>query len=260
VASRKEEQQRRRAERLAAEQRESQAAQRRLMAGYIVAGGLALAVVVGLVIVLTSGGGNGGSQDSGDFPEEAHVQVFSGTTDGLSTDDREGTPPPAVANGDLEAAAEEAGCELDLDLPDEGSSHFTDENKKQDYTTNPPTSGDHYGVPTETASGAMADGAYSEPPIASRLVHSLEHGRVEIQYSPDLSNDEQLELKGVFDEEPAGVLLFPNPDMPYDVAVTAWTQMATCDTYAGAATLDMIRAFRDIYRGQGPEPVPLVTG
>ena len=89
------------------------------------------------------------------------------------------------------------------------------------------------------------------------LVHSLEHGRIEIQYSPDLPEEDQLALKGVFDEDPAGMLLFPNPEMPYDVAVTAWTQLMACDTYEGAATLDAIRDFRDTYRGQGPEPVAL---
>ena len=54
------------------------------------------------------------------------------------------------------------------------------------------------------------------------------------------------------------MLLFPNPEMPYEVAATAWTQMLGCDTYEGEATLDAIRAFRDTYRGQGPEPVPIV--
>jgi hypothetical protein len=87
------------------------------------------------------------------------------------------------------------------------------------------------------------------------FVHSLEHGRIEIQYSPDLPEDQQLELKGVFDESPQGVLMFPNPDMPYEVAVTAWTNMMTCDRYEGRATLDAIRDFRDIYRGNGPEQI-----
>ena len=90
--------------------------------------------------------------------------------------------------------------------------------------------------------------------------HSMEHGRIEIQYNPDLSEEDQLALKGVFDEDPAGVLFFPNEVMEDDVAVTAWTQLMTCPTYEGAATLDAIRDFRDIYRGQGPEDVPLVTG
>ncbi len=51
--------------------------------------------------------------------------------------------------------------------------------------------------------------------------------------------------------------MFPDPDMPYDVAVTAWTQLAGCDKYEGGATLDVIRSFRDTYRGQGPENFPL---
>jgi hypothetical protein len=50
-------------------------------------------------------------------------------------------------------------------------------------------------------------------------------------------------------------LLFPNDEMPYDVAVTAWTQLVGCDKYEGAPTLDVIRDFRDQYLGQGPEPV-----
>ena len=50
--------------------------------------------------------------------------------------------------------------------------------------------------------------------------------------------------------------MFPNPDMPYDVAITAWTQLAGART-TRATTLDVLRTFRDIYRGQGPEFFPL---
>lgn len=252
MSSRKEEQERRRTERMAAEQREGQAARRRMLAGYIVAGALSLAVVVGLVIVLTSGGGDGSGTSSGDFPEDAHIQAQSGITHEFAPDDREGTPPPPVQQADLETAAEAANCDLQLNLPDEGSTHIQGE-KAPDYKTSPPTSGNHN--PEQ-----QADGAYIEQPDNIFTVHSLEHGRVDIQYSPDLSEDEQLALKGVFDEDPAGILLFPNDDMPYAVAATAWTQLLGCDTYEGAATLDAIRAFRDIYLGQGPEDVPLVTG
>ena len=37
----------------------------------------------------------------------------------------------------------------------------------------------------------------------------MEHGRVLIQYSPELPERDQLEIKGVFEESPPGVLLFP---------------------------------------------------
>ncbi len=252
MASRKEEQERRRAERLAAEQRESSSAQRRMMAGYIVAGALTLAVVVGLVIVRASGGDDGGT-DSGDFPENAHVQAQSGFDHDFEPDEREGTPPPALEIGDLDAAAKAAGCELQLDLAEEGSTHIPLTDDVPDYKTSPPTSGDHN-------EEQQADGAWAEQPDDIYTVHALEHGRINIQYSPDLSEDEQLELKGVFDDDPAGALFFPNEDMPYDVAATAWTQMIGCETYEGSATLDAIRDFRDVYRGQGPEDVAIVTG
>jgi hypothetical protein len=250
VATRKEERERRRAERLAAEQQAQSAQRRRLMAGYVVAGALTLAVVVGLVIVVASGGDDGGSE-GGDAPENAHVQVQSGFTHGVAFDDREGTPPPPIQQGDLKAAAKAANCELMENLRDEGNQHVTNEGGI-DYQTNPPTSGDHNAE-------QQADGAYSEMPEPWHVVHSLEHGRIEIQYSPDLPEEDQLALKGVFDEAPDGVLFFPNPDMPYEVAATAWTQLIGCETYEGDATLDAIRDFRDIYQGQGPEAVPMTV-
>jgi hypothetical protein len=252
VPTRKEEQERRRAERLAAEQQAHSAERRRLMAGYIVAGALTLAVVIGLVVALASGGDDGGS-DGGDIPENAHVQVQSGFTHDVPFDDREGTAPPELQQGDLQKAAQAAGCDLQLDLTEEGNQHVTNQSGIK-YKTNPPTSGDHNAE-------QLADGAYSEMPDPWYVVHSLEHGRIEIQYSPDLPEEDQLALKGVFDEEPEGVLFFPNPDMPYEVAATAWTQLIGCDTYEGDATLDAIRDFRDIYLGQGPEgAIPIVTG
>ena len=152
----------------------------------------------------------------------------------MEPDGRDGIDPPALQLGDLEAAAKAARCDLQLDLDDEGNTHFSDENRVPDYKTSPPTSGDHYANLAETAAGALADGAYLNTPPVARAVHSMEHGRVLIQYSPDLSEAEQLEIKGVFEESPQGVLMFPNPDMPYDVAITAWTQLAGCESYEGA--------------------------
>ena len=249
----KEERERRRQERLEAERRELAAARRRLIFGYVTAGLLAAAVVVGLVIVVLSGGDDTPQVNGKDIPEAAHVQIKTGSLQGYDLDDRTGTPPPALQQGDLEAAADAAGCDLQLDLPDEGNTHLQSKSDTPTYKTNPPTSGDHWPEP-------LADGAYAEHPNPIYTVHSMEHGRVEIQYSPDLPEKDQLAIKGVFDEDPPGMLLFPNPKMPYDVAVTAWTQLLGCRKYEGEATLDAIRDFRDIYRGQGPESqIPVVV-
>jgi hypothetical protein len=245
MPTRREDRERRRAERLAAERAQASAERRRLIIGYIVAGVLGAAVLAGIVIAVAgSGGGNGPDPD--DIPDAAHVQIQSGTIDDVPLWDQEGTPPPELQQGDLETAAKEANCDLQLDLPDEGNTHVRDDTVN--YKTNPPTSGNHNPNP-------QADGAYTEMPDPVHFVHSLEHGRIEIQYSPDLPEDEVLELKGVFDESSDGVLFFPNPDMPYEVAVTAWRQLMGCKKYEGRATLDAIRDFRDIYLGNGPEQI-----
>ena len=253
MASRREEQAKRRAERLEAERRAAESERRRMILGYVVAGLLSAAVIAGIFIAISSGGGDEEVRvDGEELPEEASIEVQSGFVHDVSPDGREGTPPAPLAQGDLEVAAEEAGCELQLDLEDEGSNHISKD--FPDYGTEPPTSGDHHAE-------QQADGAYSERVLPQHAVHALEHGRVAIQYSPDLPEAEQLELKGLFDEDPAAMLLFPNPDMPYEVAVTAWTQLLGCERDEGHATIDAIRAFRDIYRGQGPEPFAVqITG
>ena len=247
------EREQRRAERLAAERREAANERRRLLLGYAVAAVLGLAVVVGIVIVIANSGGGDSTPtvDGEEIPSAAHIEPQSGFLHDLSPDGRPGTPPPPLEQGDLATSAEEAGCELMLDLEDEGSTHLSKREDAPDYQTNPPTSGDHW--PEQ-----LADGAFSEFPDPIYSVHALEHGRIVIQYSPDLPEADQLALKGLFDEDFDGMLLFPNPEMPYDVAATAWTQMIGCDSFEGRATLDAIRNFRDTYRGQGPEPVPIV--
>jgi hypothetical protein len=255
MASRKEEKERLRQQRLAAERAAVSRGRSRLIAGYVVAGILSAAVLAGLVAVIASGGSDGGV----DACSEAHIVNSGGTFRDLEPDCREGTTPPAIQVADLQISAEQAGCELRLDLRDEGNTHVPNSTPVK-YTTVPPTSGNHNPVP-------INDGAYTTPITGNQdqvtnmrsAVHALEHGRVEIQYKPSLPEDQQLALKGVFDEDPDGMLLFPNPDMPDDVAVTAWTNEVVCPAY-NETVLDVIRNFRDTYRGNGPEQVPINLG
>ena len=253
MSSRREEKERLRAERLAAERAASSSARRRLFAGYLVAGLLGAAVIAGLVVVIASGGNGSASADA---CEEAHIQLAGGSFTGLEPDCRQGTPPPAIQFGDLAESAEEANCQLRTNLPEEGHIHVPD-SQPVEYKTTPPTSGNHN--PTW-----IADGAYTTPvtsdtsssPNIRNAVHSMEHGRVEIHYKPSLPEDQQLALKGVFDEDSDGMLLFPDPDMPDDVAITAWRNIVVCPSY-DPLVLDVIRNFRDTYRGNGREQVPI---
>jgi hypothetical protein len=248
MSSRREEKERLRAERLAAERAASSSARRRLFAGYLVAGLLAAAVVAGLVVVIASGEGDG---EAGDACDQAHIQN-TGSFSGLDPDCREGTAPPAIQFGDLAESVEQANCQLRVNLPDEGNIHVPDA-QPVEYETNPPTSGDHNPVPISDGAftTAVTDDTSKKPNIRNE-VHAMEHGRVLIHYNPMLPEDQQLALKGVFDRDPGGMLLFPDPDMPYDVAVTAWRNLVTCPKY-DPLVLDVVQNFRDTYRGNGPE-------
>jgi Protein of unknown function (DUF3105) len=218
----------------------------RLIVGYAIASTVVLAAAV-LIFVLASAGGDEVAEG------DAHINLNAaiGSTNGIEPDSRAGSPPPPVRTEALAAAAKRAGCDLRLELKDEGHAHIP-VGSPQRYGTNPPTSGDHVEAPYQ-----QADGAYTEMPAEIDLVHTLEHGRLEIQYSPELPEAGQLELKGLYDTMYGATLLFPNDRMPYAVAATTWTNLLGCPQYMGAATLDAIRAFGKAtwgrYGGEPPE-------
>ena len=251
MASKQEEKERLRAAREAAEQQDRTKERKQLILGYAVAGAIALAVVVGIVIAITSGGSGGGGET---VPETTHAnrvnEAYGGIVPkGITVDDRDAAEAPTDGNSaDLQAAASAANCELILEQKEEGSTHLAPNAAVPDYEANPPTSGDHSLEP-------LADGAFRETPSPLNYVHALEHGRVEIQYLSDLPEEQQQELLGLFDQAPAGMILFPNDDQPYTVAATAWTQTMGCDKFEGATTLDAIRAFRSAYLARGPEAI-----
>lgn len=237
MSSRKEQKEQLRQERLAAQQAADSAAQRKKLVGYGAAAVLGLAAIVAVVIALTAGGGDddGGAQ----APENAAA--------GAPTVSYAEDPPaiPEASEFDLEAAAEAAGCQLE-DPANEGADHVETDVQ---YRANPPTSGNHHPVPTE-------DGAYTSTPKTENTVHSLEHGRINIQFSPDLPQQQIDQLKALFDEDSYHVLLYPNgTDMPYQVAATTWDHALLCEEFS-PQIFDAIRAFKDQYRDQGPEFVP----
>jgi hypothetical protein len=198
----------------------------------------------------TGATGATGAGESADCEKKiAYIDPASGEFEGLAPDCREGTKLAVEKAGSLDQAAKAASCDLELNLKDEGNRHISPDAKTPDYKTDPPTSGDHDAVPA-------ADGAYLEAPPAINYVHSMEHGRVIIHYDPSLPRKDQLAIKGLFEDDPKGLLMFPNSDMPYAVATTAWTNLMGCDEYS-PEVLGAIQAFRDQFRGKGPEAIPL---
>jgi hypothetical protein len=240
---REEERERLRQARQEREKKQAGSERRRLMIGYGAAGVVGLAVLVGIVVAISSSGSNDGG--------EAHIDQRTGSTNGVQPDKRTGTEVPVAKVTDLQKAAKMADCDLRLKIEDEGKTHLPVTAPTPEYGTNPPTSGNHAESPYQ-----QADGAYSEMPPEITIVHSLEHGRMEIQYSPDLSESDQLELLGLYETMWGGTVIFPNENMPYAVAATTWTNLLGCNEYKGAITLDAIRAFGvETWGKYGGEPV-----
>ena len=160
--------------------------------------------------------------------------------------------PPPVKTKTLVAAARAAGCTLE-NPPDQGVEHEQREFTEADYNSNPPTSGTHF--PTWYEDGVYAPGT---TPELGRLVHALEHGRIEIQYKPGMPAATVGRLEKLVDQLDSGyhMLLFENATkMPYEVAATAWGHLLGCPKM-NDQVFDALRAFRKNYVDKGPETVP----
>jgi hypothetical protein len=236
VASRQEEKQRRREERLARETAEKAAAARRQrlrLAGGVLAGVAVL--VVAVLLISGSIGGGDSSSDSGSQPTAASNITL-----------------PAQKTDNLAAAAEAAGCKLS-NPPIEGRSHETKQFTAADYKTNPPTSGNHF--PEWYQDGVYQPGG---TPNLGMLVHTLEHGRIDVQYKPGTPQRTVDELESLLSEQSNGyhMLLFENTtNMPAQVAATAWGHSLTCPEM-NPRVFDAIRTFRAQFIDKGPEDVP----
>ena len=195
---------------------------------------LAVVAVAAIAIAVLAGGGTSGKPSLHGTTTVANVAI------------------PAPANPNLGAAAAAAGCVL-LNPPSEGRLHVLG---PVHYRTNPPSSGPHY--PIWAHDGIYAPGA---TPPKERLVHSLEHGRIEVQYQPGTSTAVIGALQSLVtefatrDSDPRALLFQNATAMPYAIAAVAWTHILGCNRYAGAATLDAIRDFRTAYDLKAPEQI-----
>jgi hypothetical protein len=234
MAHRQEEKQRRREERLARERAEKAAAARRRRLQWAGGAVLALAVVAGAVVLAVAGLGGGNNVGQAAQPSTKGVAL------------------PRQQISDVNAAAKAAGCTLQHPAI-EGRTHLTKRFTEADYKTNPPTSGNHY--PTW-----YPDGVYlpNDTPNLGMLVHTLEHGRIDVQYKPGTPKHTVDQLEALLTQESGGyhMLLYQNTtQMPYQVAATAWGQLLGCPQM-NDKVFDALRTFRDAYIDKGPEHIP----
>jgi hypothetical protein len=224
MSSRQEEKERRREEREARELAAAAKAKRARLLQLIGGVVVACAIVVGVALAVSSGGGGGGGDD--------------------------------VDDAALTSAATAAGC-LYRAFPDEGRDHVTKKLTAANYKTNPPTSGAHN--PNPAADGIYAVG--NEPAIEN-WVHTLEHGRVLLQYRPGTGAPVVGQLQDLFNEDVKGsgngyhsVLMQNNSNMPFQVAAVAWRHYMGCREFS-PKSIEALRTFREALIDKAPEKIP----
>jgi hypothetical protein len=243
MSSRKEQKEALREERLAREQQAAQAAARKRLIGIVVAAVLVLGIVGALAAVLLSGGdddGGGGSDGGGG---------------GASIEYPGGGELPAQQEADLKVAVKAAGCKdetiTDQPYDNPGGAHTTETDVE--YKSEPPALGLHYPEWPD-------DDIYEEAPPLTRVVHTLEHGRILIWVRPDMPEEQRAQFKALYEEDPYHVIMLPREEIEEPFAVSAWVGDSTghilrCNQ-VNNKTWDAIRAFKEKYRDKAPEFVP----
>ncbi|MFL6035553.1 MAG: DUF3105 domain-containing protein [Gaiellaceae bacterium] len=192
-----------------------------LLIAFAASGVLGLAAVAA-VIALTNGGGGGGTANAAEIP----------TT--------------------LQAA----GCTFKT-VKATGRQHVTSLDAKIKYNTSPPSNGNHYISPATW-------GFYGSAANPVQVVHNEEHGGVIIWWGDKVPQATIDKLHDFYSSSPNGMLGTPYPKLGKKIALTAWTsaeggtgqgRLAICSAYNEKA----FTAFRDAFRGKGPERVPMDT-
>ena len=201
-----------------------------LLYGYGASGVVALAIVIGLILVLGGRGGGSGSSDQA-IGKTMQSAGFTYRSNPIQ-------PPP---NNQIHIAA----------LKD----------KVSDWSTSPPDGGQHYYTP------APFD-FYDDAVPPKIVVHNQEHGGMIIWYGPNISAATKSKLRNFWQESPNGVLATPYKPLGDKIALTAWTgdpnkyqrngYWGTGHIAVGTAFNEKaFKAFRDAFRGKGPERFPL---
>ena len=134
---------------------------------------------------------------------------------------------------------------------------------KVKWATFPPSAGAHYPL-------WAVWGFYTQPVNPRQVVHNEEHGGVILWWGPKVPASTVNKLQAFYESSPGGMFGTPLAGLGDKVAITAWTgdpskysvlqngyhgigHVAVCRTFDQNA----FTAFRDAFRGKGPEGIPL---
>jgi Protein of unknown function (DUF3105) len=129
------------------------------------------------------------------------------------------------------------------------------------WSTFPPSGGAHYGL-------WAVWGFYRQPVNPRQVVHNEEHGGIIIWWGPNVPSSTVDKLEAFYQQKPEGMFGTPIAGLGRKIALTAWTgspstyyrhgsygigHIAICNGFDQNA----FAAFRDAFRGNGPEGIPL---
>jgi len=149
-------------------------------------------------------------------------------------------------------------------VPKGQGTHVNSLTAKLPWNTDPPSNGQHY---PEWAIW----GFYTQPVNPRMVVHNEEHGGVILWWGSKVPKSTVNKLLAFYNEQPDASFGTPYPSLGSKIAITAWTgdpshyqqngyygqgHIATCPSYT-AATKKAFEGFRNLYRGKGPEGIPL---
>ncbi len=149
-------------------------------------------------------------------------------------------------------------------VPAGQGTHVNSLTKKLPWNTDPPSNGQHYPL-------WAVWGFYTEAVNPRMVVHNEEHGGVILWWGNKVPSATVEKLRAFYNVEPTGSFGTPYPKLGQKVAISAWTgnpadyqqhgyygfgHLAVCPSYS-PATETAFTAFRKLYRGHGPEGIPL---
>ena len=182
-----------------------------------------------------------------------------------------GKSGPAGNPKSAAATMKAAGCTLSTSKASSSNLHTDRLDQPITYSSFPPVSGRHYVQPAIW-------GNYTQEVDPRQAVHNEEHGGAVIWVGPDVPAAEREQISNFYDESPNAILVTAIEDTAKGVTypkhappgskiyLTAWTVeikngnivsgtnvIATCPHF----NLKAFQAFRDEFRGKGPERIPV---
>ncbi len=131
------------------------------------------------------------------------------------------------------------------EFPIVSRTHIAVGTKATNYSSNPPTSGDHWPAPAK-------NGVYDNQLPDEQLVHNLEHGHIWISYKPDVSQEVKDKLKEIVEKDNWKVVLEPRAENETKIALAGWGRLLKM----GDLDVAKVDEFIKTYRNRGPEQTP----